>query len=78
MAPVPIDAPMASFALAEVIESGSPSELAVGSLVVTVAQDWAEYSVQEILVFVGCTADSRARLQPLFRCAGVHGADSIL
>ncbi|KAL3443330.1 hypothetical protein BJX65DRAFT_320691 [Aspergillus insuetus] len=48
MDPVPIGAPMACFALAEVVESGSPGQLAVGSLVVTVSQGWTEYSVQEI------------------------------
>lgn len=45
--PVPEGSPMASFALAEVVESGSPSELAKGSLVLA-PTNWTEYSVHEI------------------------------
>ncbi|KXG45974.1 uncharacterized protein PGRI_048300 [Penicillium griseofulvum] len=45
--PVPQGAPMSCFALAEVVESGSPNELAVGNLAV-VPTSWSEYSVHEI------------------------------
>jgi NADPH-dependent curcumin reductase CurA len=38
---------MSSFALAEVVESGSPNELPVGSLVLG-PTNWTEYSVHEI------------------------------
>lgn len=47
MPPIEIGSPMSSFALTEVVESGSPSELPVGSLVVT-GQGWTEYAVHEI------------------------------
>ncbi|KAL4778010.1 hypothetical protein BJX76DRAFT_178877 [Aspergillus varians] len=47
MPPVAEGALMPSFALAEVIESGSPNDLSVGSLVVA-ATGWAEYSLHEI------------------------------
>lgn len=47
MPPIPVGAPMSAFALTEVVESGSPNELPVGSLVVT-GQGWTEYAVHEI------------------------------
>jgi NADPH-dependent curcumin reductase CurA len=45
--PVQEGSPMSSFALAEVVESGSPNELPVGSLVLG-PTNWTEYSVHEI------------------------------
>ncbi|KAL4921470.1 hypothetical protein BDW62DRAFT_219568 [Aspergillus aurantiobrunneus] len=47
MPPVPEGAPMASVALAEVVDSGSPNDLAVGSIVLAPTK-WTEYSVHEI------------------------------
>ncbi|KAL4762113.1 MDR family NADP-dependent oxidoreductase [Aspergillus foveolatus] len=45
--PVQEGSPMSSFALAEVVESGAPNELPVGSLVLG-PTNWTEYSVHEI------------------------------
>ncbi|KAI9376634.1 hypothetical protein BJX61DRAFT_256682 [Aspergillus egyptiacus] len=45
--PIPEGAVMGAFAIAEVVESGSPGELPVGSLVMA-PTNWSEYSVHEI------------------------------
>ncbi|KAL3469900.1 hypothetical protein BJX99DRAFT_240396 [Aspergillus californicus] len=47
MPPIQEGSPMGAFALAEVIESGSPSELPVGSIVLA-SPGWSEYSVRDI------------------------------
>jgi NADPH-dependent curcumin reductase CurA len=72
MPPIPEGSPMGAHALSEVLESGDPARLPVGSVVLA-KSDWCEFSVQEIAACQPITPLPGVRLSHFLGAFGFNG-----